>query len=158
MKKYYIIITVLLVSALSLRAQDKGLGAGIMFGEPTGISAKGWINSVAAVDVGIAYSFLDVSSLHLSVDYVFHNYNLLSVSSGKLPFYYGIGGRLKFKNTKISDDTRIGARVPIGLCYQFQNSPVDIFLEIVPVLDLEPQTKMSINSSIGIRYFFTDKY
>jgi len=157
MKKYYIIIAVLLVSTLSLRAQDKGLGAGIMFGEPTGISVKGWVNQTTAIDVGIAYSFLEVSSMHLSVDYVFHSYNLLNVASGKLPVYYGIGGRLKFKNNKEDNDSRLGVRGPVGLCYQFQNAPVDIFLEIVPVLDIEPETKMSINSSIGVRYYFINQ-
>jgi hypothetical protein len=66
-----------------------------------------------------------------------------------MPFYYGIGGRIK-----TSDDARIGVRVPLGLAYLFQNVPVDIFLEVVPILDLTPKTDFRINAALGARYFF----
>jgi hypothetical protein len=31
---------------------------------------------------------------------------------------------------------------------------VDIFLEVVPILDLAPKTDFKINAAIGARYFF----
>ncbi|MCU0364256.1 MAG: hypothetical protein MUE93_01075 [Ignavibacteriaceae bacterium] len=68
---------------------------------------------------------------------------------GTLPFYYGIGARIKTAN-----DTKLGVRVPLGLAYLFSNTPIDIFLEIVPILDLTPKTDFSINAAIGARYFF----
>jgi hypothetical protein len=71
------------------------------------------------------------------------------VNKGKLPLYFGIGFRIR-----IGDEDRIGIRIPVGICYLFEQSPLDIFLELGPVLDLTPATKLRVTSSVGIRYFF----
>jgi hypothetical protein len=49
---------------------------------------------------------------------------------------------------------RLGVRIPFGIAYQFSEVPVDVFLEIVPVLDLNPSTSGSINAALGVRYYF----
>ena len=41
-----------------------------------------------------------------------------------------------------------------GLDYLFATKPLDIVLEIVPVLDIVPDVNLGINGAIGIRYFF----
>ena len=61
------------------------------------------------------------------------------------PFFYGI---------HYADDTQLGVRVPLGLAYLFQTAPVDIFLEIVPILDFIPETDFRINAALGARYYF----
>jgi len=48
----------------------------------------------------------------------------------------------------------VGLRIPVGLEYIFSGERVDIFLEIVPLLDLVPDTDFSLNGGIGVRYFF----
>ena len=82
---------------------------------------------------------------------VLHCYNadesLLKLA--KRNFYYGIGGRLK-----ATSDSRLGLRVPIGLNYIIKDNPLDLFVELVPMLDLVPATSFTINAAIGIRYFF----
>jgi hypothetical protein len=83
------------------------------------------------------------------VDYVWHDFELIRVSSGRLPLYYGIGGRAVF-----SDDPLVGVRIPVGLDYQFANAPIDIFLEIVPILDLIPSTDFDLGGGLGIRFWF----
>ncbi|MFQ5608329.1 MAG: hypothetical protein ACE5GA_10310 [Candidatus Zixiibacteriota bacterium] len=83
------------------------------------------------------------------MDYLVHDFKSLSVKRGSLPLYYGIGGRIRFEN-----DTRIGVRAPVGVAYLFANSPLDLFAEIAPVLDLAPSTVIKFNAAIGIRYFF----
>lgn len=128
---------------------DSGWGLGIILGEPTGISFKLWTGKTTAFDAAAAWSFKDQDKLNLHVDYLIHNYRAIKVESGKLPFYYGIGARVKFE-----DDARIGIRIPLGLCYQFPRNPIDIFIEIVPVLDVAPETHFEMNASIGARYFF----
>ncbi len=85
----------------------------------------------------------------MQADYVWHEYNLIRVESGRLPFYFGIGGRVIF-----SDDPLVGARIPIGLDYQFAGAPVDIFLEIVPILDLIPSTDFDLGGGLGVRFWF----
>ena len=149
MKKIKYAVFLLLLSFISIsNAQDKGVGLGIIVGEPTGFSFKYWTSSTTAFDAALAWSFIDKGALHIHADYIIHNFDLIRVPEGKLPFYYGIGGRLKNFG-----DARLGVRVPLGLAYIFQNAPVDIFLELVPILDLTPQTDFSINAAIGARYF-----
>jgi len=148
------LIAVIILFSFHLSAQDKGFGLGFIAGEPTGISMKLWLNGNNAIDAGLAWSFVNKSSLHIHADYLYH-FEVIKVSEGKLPFYTGIGGRLKLKNeNKSLADNRIGVRVPLGINYIFADAPLDIFLEIVPVIDLSPKTDMTFNSALGARYFF----
>ncbi|MBP1654509.1 MAG: hypothetical protein H6Q28_1065, partial [Bacteroidetes bacterium] len=43
----------------SLLAQDRGFGIGVMAGSPTGLNGKLWVSAENAVDVGLAWSFVD---------------------------------------------------------------------------------------------------
>ena len=140
---------ILLISVTNLLAQDKNFGVGIILGEPSGICGKLWLGSSNALDMAAAWSFKGNDHLLLQADYVWHSFNLISVSSGKLPIYFGIGGRVL-----LADDPLIGVRVPIGLDYLFSNAPVDIFIEIVPILDLAPATEFDLGGGIGVRYWF----
>jgi hypothetical protein len=45
-------------------------------------------------------------------------------------------------------------RLPVGLEYLFQRAPLDLFVEVVPVLDLTPESTVNVSASIGTRYFF----
>jgi len=138
-------------------AEGGNFGLGIIVGEPTGFSAKLWMGNNTALDGAVAWSFLGNDGnhnhnrvLHVHADLLFHNFNLFNVNRGRLPLYYGIGGRIKFHE----DNNRIGIRIPVGLEYIFERNYVDMFLEVVPLFDLTPETKFRINSGIGIRYFF----
>ena len=133
----------------SAPAQENGFGLGVIAGEPTGLSFKKWVERNIALDGAVAWSLGRDDALHLHVDYLAHNFGLFQVEEGKLPIYYGLGCRIKS-----GDDDRFGARIPLGMNYLFENTPLDIFLEIVPVLDLAPNTELNMNGAIGIRYFF----
>jgi hypothetical protein len=146
---YIIIFFIVAFLCASTSAQNKHFGVGIIVGEPTGVSFKYWTSSTTALDAALAWSFIDGGAFHIHADYIFHNFNLIRISEGKLPFYYGIGGRIKTANK-----VQIGVRVPLGLAYMFNTAPVDIFLEVVPILDLAPKTDFRINAAIGARYFF----
>jgi hypothetical protein len=145
-------------------AQGRGFGLGIILGEPTGVSLKGWQGRSSAIDGALAWSFTGNDFFQIHGDYLSHNFSLLKVEKGKLPFYYGIGGRIKFfgddnnrsrgRDNDNSDKTRIGIRVPLGLAYLFERTTLDIFLEVVPILDLIPETAFDLNAAAGIRYFF----
>ena len=144
----FIFISIILFQ-LSMNAQDKNFGLGIILGEPTGVSAKLWTSGDNAFDFAAAWSFKGNGHLLLQADYVWHIFRLIPVSSGKLPFYVGVGGRVVLDN-----DPLIGVRVPLGLDYMFSNAPVDIFVELVPILDLAPSTDFDFGGGIGARYWF----
>jgi hypothetical protein len=140
---------VFLVLAAPAVEGKNGLGIGVIIGEPTGISLKLWNSSTTAIDAAAAWSFRKEGKLHLHMDWLFHNFRLFKARYGKLPLYYGIGTRVKFE-----EETRVGVRFPVGICYILKDTPIDIFFEIVPLLDLAPETDFNFNASIGVRYFF----
>ncbi|HLR33445.1 MAG TPA: hypothetical protein VK074_13230, partial [Fodinibius sp.] len=79
-----------------------------------------------------------------------HNFDLFSeVQSGSLPFYYGIGGRVILAD----NDAVIGARIPVGLNYLFDNSPVGLFLEVAPIFNLAPETDFDVDGALGVRFY-----
>jgi len=151
MKRAFIVIFILLITFYSgnLVAQHRGFGLGIILGEPTGINFKNWVGSRTAIDGGIAWSFSKNDSLHLHLDYLIHNFNILKAKNSNLALYYGIGGRVKAE-----EESRFGVRIPVGINYIFRDAPLDIFFELAPVLDLMPSTEFELTGGVGIRYYF----
>ena len=145
-----LLLTLVIFLNSAVYAGQGRFGLGVIIGEPTGISMKYWNGKTTAVDGAIAWSFEDESALHLHMDYLIHAFAIIDVSEGSLPLYYGIGGRFKFQKR----DDRVGIRIPLGMAYIFRKAPLDIFFEIVPILELIPSTKIGFNAAIGIRYFF----
>ena len=143
------------VASVNARTQDD-FGIGVIIGEPTGLSLKYWLDKERAVDGAAAWSYSENDSFQLHGDYLIHNYDWLE--DDQLPVYYGIGARLKFKD----DDGRgrnrnheiFGIRVPIGVTYLFDDEPVDLFFELVPVLDLSPEVELDLNAALGLRFYF----
>lgn len=126
-------------------------GLGMMIGEPTGVSFKHWVSQKSAIDAGFAWSFAGRGEeLHIHADYLWH----MPLRSSdpvvrRTNFYVGIGGRVRFEN-----DSRVGARVPLGLVHFIKDTPLDVFIEVAPIMDLAPETEVSANGGIGLRYFF----
>jgi len=149
MKKFILIAGVFIILTNLTLSQSRGFGLGIVLGEPTGLSAKLWTGSSNAFDFAAAWSFKGDGHLLLQADYVWHSFDLIRVSSGRLPLYYGIGGRVIF-----ADDPLVGVRIPVGLNYQFATAPIDIFVEIVPILDLIPSTDFDLGGGLGVRFWF----
>jgi hypothetical protein len=142
-------ILLFIIFTTSLRAQDSGFGIGLYLGEPTGIGIKGWVSPNGAIGGAMAWSFAGNGHLHIHADYERHSFNLITVEKGKLPVYYGIGAKIVFQN-----DPVFGARIPLGINYIFDDAPLDIFAEIVPGLELIPETEFDLAGGVGIRYFF----
>jgi len=149
-----IILVTLLVAVAS--AQLSGTGIGIIVGEPTGLSLKSWLSAKTALTVGAAWSFRNDGSLLLWADYTLHSFNITrSADPRSLAFYYGIGGKVGFVDRNdTKNETVIGARIPLGLMLPIGTSPVAVFLEVVPTLDLSPDTDFGVNGGIGVHFFF----
>jgi hypothetical protein len=150
----YLCIVLLAVAVLGGvgRAEAGGVGFGVIVGEPTGLSAKFWLGGNTAVDAAAAWSVYRYAALHVHGDFLWHSFDLLKVSPGQLPLYLGIGGRLKLASDNYK--TRVGMRVPFGLEYLFDELPIGLFLEVVPILNLLPETGFDMNGAIGGRFYF----
>jgi len=151
------ILAIVCVATLALAgtpamAKEKNVGLGFILGEPTGIDAKFWLANQHAFEIGAAWSLSGNNEFHIQGDYLFHKFDVFDLkSSDELPLYFGVGGRMIFRD-KI-DDT-FGVRFPVGLTYIFANYPFDIFGEIVPILDVAPDTDFDLEGAIGARFWF----
>lgn len=148
MKK--IILLCALLCGLAAKAQQDGFGLGIIIGEPTGLSFKKFISDNKAIDGALAWSLRGEGAVHIHADVLWHNFDLINVSKGRLPLYYGIGGRI---TAPAHHDANFGVRIPVGLAYMFDGAPVDIFFEVVPILDLVPSSDVTFNGAIGARFY-----
>ena len=142
-----------------IRAADKGtFGIGIILGEPTGISAKLYLQDDQALQAGVGFAFVG-DGLHAHVDYVFHPWILQSKESFVLPVYIGPGVRL-FNHEKGRDNHvfRLGIRAVAGLLFDFKNVPLDAFVEVAGVIEFGFSDGdgfgLNLNAAAGARYYF----
>lgn len=151
MRNIILAITITLATFEMSVAQQDGPGLGIVVGEPTGISFKYFLTQTTAFDAAVAWSFYHEGSFYIHADYLKHYFDLIQVEEGKMPLYWGIGGKVILSNESI-----LGAHVPLGIAYMFESAPLDIFLEIRPGLNLLPATRFDMSGGIGVRYYFRE--
>ncbi len=133
-------------------AAGGNFGAGLILGEPSGLSLKYFFNQQNAVDVGLSFSF-NHDALYVHADYLWHFNNLGSGAHKFLP-YVGIGGRVGVHGDGDHGGGAIGARVPLGIAWMPSAAPIDVFVEISPGVNVIPETYGYIGLGLGARFFF----
>jgi hypothetical protein len=153
MKLKYCVIAIIIVmlSTPALAADGRTFGIGVIAGEPTGITGKYMLNENNAIDAGVGWKTSGDSEFHIYADYLFHFHDLIKVSKGALPVYVGGGLRYVDRDKK---DNKFGIRIPVGLEYLFENVSLGAFAELVPVLNLSPDTDFDFEGGVGIRFYF----
>lgn len=143
-------------------SSSKKFGLGLMIGAPTGLSGKFFVGPDTAIDFGVGvihYYRHRRSNLHIHADFLWHPVNLVHTEPFDLPLYLGIGARV----WDFDDDTDhsafgLGVRAPIGIAFDFNNVPLDVFIELALVVDLffdyGDDYAGDINGAIGVRYWF----
>jgi hypothetical protein len=143
---------------------EKGtLGAGIMIGEPTGICAKLYLKDDQAIQAALGYA-LGGGGYQLTADYVFHPWILQDKDSFVLPVYLGPGVRLIDYSAGETGSSYFaaGLRAVIGMVFDFKNVPLDVFVEVAPILEWrfinsdmkESHINATLNGGVGARYYF----
>jgi hypothetical protein len=145
---------------------NKTFGLGLELGAPTAINGKYFLSADRALDFGVGsiYSYSDRYGFDIYGDYLFHPVSLASNETFELPLYIGPGVRfLDFEDRggppPYDSAFAIGFRVPIGISFDFNTVPLDIFVQLVPTIDFfSGYTRHTvypfIEGSIGIRYWF----
>ena len=136
---------------------DKGFGLGVMVGAPSGISGKYFIDTgrtALAFGVGVYDDdFYGDDHTHFHLDVQFHPVALTQNQTFKLPLYIGVGGRFLDHN----NHNHVGVRVPFGIAFDFRNTPLDLFFELVPVVDFldeRDHDDVDLTGAIGLRSYF----
>ncbi len=152
--KRIIVLIVFIISFVAFNsnnAQDKGFGAGIILGEPTGLSAKYWLDNNNALAFGLAYSLVRKNSaVSIHADYLYHAFDLIK-SNYRFPVYYGFGARMRIVD---GGDNALGARGVVGIVWLSDDLPIDAFIEVVPVFNLFPSTSLNLDLGLGARFYF----
>ncbi|MCG8422730.1 MAG: hypothetical protein MJE77_32855 [Proteobacteria bacterium] len=145
----------------SIGAEKGAFGLGLILGEPTGISAKLYLDDSTAVD-GAAGVAIIGGGLHVHGDYLWHPWVLEERDMFVLPAYVGVGGRLFQRDRSGGDsDFHIGARAVGGMLFDFKELPLDVFVEIAGVVDYvfsdiaeDEGIGLALNLGVGARYYF----
>jgi len=160
---YLTVIALCLFFAVQVSyAQERSFGLGVIIGEPTGLSAKLWTSPTTAFDFGLGWSvggdrignykgsYDGGSRVHFHMDYLWHSFESIH-SSERFPLYYGFGGRV---NSGAGYDASAAVRGVFGIAWMPHATPIDVFLELVPSLQLTSSTGFAIDAGLGARYFF----
>lgn len=142
------------IPASAQSARSKDIGLGLIFGAPTGLSGKVWLDRTHAVDFAIGsfgyYVGRQYSGLNVHADFLWHYFGVFgdrgSVAATHLPLYLGIGG--VFNSPAVA-----GVRGVLGISYIF-DQPFDLFFEVAPTLVIAPDTGMGTDAGLGGRFYF----
>ena len=151
MKKLWLLILVALclVPALAFsESLDKRneFGLGLILGEPSGVNAQFYWAERSSLSFTAAWSVHDW--LFISADYEI--LNRLGDSPPEWHWFYGLGGYL---GTPHNSQGLIGARIPLGIKYRIPDSVVDVWGEVVPALQLAPDTQGEIQGGVGVTFW-----
>lgn len=156
MKGKGVSLTLLFLVLFSSMLSARNLGVGIILGAPTGFSFKFWTAGRTAIDLALAWDFGD-DYFHIHSDYLYH-FPLQFEGGGRSRFltYLGIGGRFKFKSGGRGEDKNLlGVRGVGGIEFLPYGTPLDIFAEIAPVMNIIEETSLDVDGGIGIRFTFS---
>ena len=139
---------------------EKGaIGVGLMIGLPTGITAKLYLEDDRAIQAAVGINFVS-GGVHLQADFVLHPYILQDKEEFTMPVYGGVGARfVQYREGRDGDSyLSIGARAVAGMLFDFKNIPLDVFLEIAPVLEYgfadDVGFELALDVGGGARYYF----
>jgi hypothetical protein len=161
MKRILVLLVIATIAGASAGAAEKkpvygirpGLfELGLYLGEPTGLSAKYWINRQNALEGTAAWAFSQ-GFLAVCADYLLNFPDVVKIEGETFPLYIGAGAIMRV-DMGTGGGISVGARFPLGVLYAFRQVPLEISFEIVPGLYLFPDTQFLGMGGIGIRYCF----
>ena len=141
------LLLVLLITSVCF-SQSRGLGLGLVFGDPTGFNGKAWMSQSGAFQFGVGMPSLSNSSgTAFNAEYIWHSHVIRSQE--RFPIFYGLGGIIGTGG----GHTAIGARGILGIAWWPHNTPIDVFFQMTPTLFFDP-SNFEFDFGIGARYFF----
>lgn len=154
------LLKLLIASSLltgTLAAQPGNLGLGVEAGTTTGINARYWPNAKRSLHLSAAWGSTPQNYMILQGSYVFYLDNVFpwKTGDGRLPLYFGLG-----LHTRISQETEVGLRAPIGLSYILPITPLEMFVEVSPTVTLTPSLAFgdphvgNVEARAGFTYYF----
>ena len=133
----------------------RGVGVGVILGEPTGFTLAWRAAGPSTIDAALAWSVPE-ERFHVHADYLFTVVSFRDpvTPAVKFPIYVGAGPRLHLGGSSSSSGASIlGVRIPMGVAVQGTGVPVEGFLERAPVVGLYPSTRADFDAALGVRVY-----
>jgi hypothetical protein len=139
---------------LRLASSARGWGVGIAAGEPSGVAIALRPNDRSTFAGVIGWS-LSASRLHVHTDY---QITIARVQPDPaldvmLDFFVGAGASLDLGEWAGNTPT-VAVRIPLGVSMNFGEKPLDLYLELVPLMGLVPDTRTDLEGGVGLRVWF----
>jgi len=131
-----------------LIAQSNRYAIGVIFVEPTGLSAKFWLQKTA-IHTACGWSSQRGIPFLLQTDYLFPQINFFQDELSRIFFSFGLGARMTIKH-----EVHFGIRFPFAIDFISKKAPINLFFEVVPILKLEENAHFDFTGALGIRYLF----
>jgi hypothetical protein len=146
-----------IASAGVLRAQGR-FGFGFIVGDPTGFSFKYKMNNENAIDG--ALGFFPSNRFRLHADYL---WVARPFRDQQFTLTYGVGPAVGFGRTEVvarkgliyysRQEAAFGIRFPLGVSYVIPRSPVELTLELAPLVVFAPDGGFGIDGGLAIRLY-----
>lgn len=150
------IVCVALVVPVSARGAD--LGFGVILGSPTGLAFKYQAAKRSAFAAHAGWSIINDPGIHLTGDYQYLFPMAIVTEEGTtindLTLYIAAGGRFRFKKVEATDENKFHLGLRIGGGGEYRIDRFGIFLEIVPVVDVIPETAFDLEGGLGFLFYF----
>ncbi len=137
-------------------------GAGITIGEPTGATAKYWLEKDQALSGSIGGSYYGLP--RITVDYLWH---LDAFKSNIFNLYFGPGAAIGFgeaaslpydefkgKSFTKGGGFRMGVRGITGINWTPKSEPMEYYVEVGTLIGFLPSFRTAVDFAIGVRYYF----
>jgi len=164
--KTALLICLIALAHIAAQAQGprgKEFGFGIVLGEPTGATVKYWTNKQNALIGSIGGTAF--GSLRIQGDYVWH-FNAFSSDIVKLYIGPGLGvgfgsggfglfykkGRESWYYREDGSAVILG-RMVLGANIIPRRSPLEIFVELAPVIGFVPAVGFGVEAAVGLRFY-----
>lgn len=155
--------------ASTVAPAGKTVGVGVELGAPTSLNVKFMVAPNQGIVLGIGGGIWYDYSLSLHTDYLWHPL-VGQFNSGSFSAFAGVGawtslgfGGPNYKAPHFGyyqpfysgvEPVALGARVPLGLTVAFNEVPVEVFVEVVPSLEVFPAIGVFGQGGLGARFYF----
>jgi hypothetical protein len=153
-----LLLTCLITCTPDQTSAQGSFGIGLIVGEPTGLSWKYHLSDRNAIDGAFGFSPFDRLRLH--ADYLWTS---RPFGERRLSFSYGVGGAIglgkRIGDTKRGllgysvQETGFGVRGPVGVTYEIPRNPIEIGIEIAPILVFGPDLAFGFDGAVFFRFY-----
>jgi len=157
LSKILLPIILVVITVVSVKSQTYDLGLGLRLGGLTsGFTLKSFIGDGVAIE-----GILGFGKNGFVVTGLYEQHNPLFSDAG-LMWLYGVGGHVGFfresgsyytfrGNRVYNNTTVVGVDGILGLDYKFKNAPINIGVDIKPIIDFFGETTAFFDAALSLR-------